>query len=242
MDDKLKAVLDKIAKLRALAANAGTQAEAEAAAAQAAALIAKYQIDEATVETANQAAAEDIGDGGVLWERNGRNEKWRSVLAATLATDHGCAATIMTTSDLVQYRIAGRPSDVAIVRYLFAWLHVEIARLSEVKRGRAAKNAFRLGAVVGVTLAMRRARGQAQAATPAAGQTVALAIVDRASASMGYFRAQAAADGRKIGTDRAATVSDRGAFRSGFEVGKDLAPRPGLAEGHARPMLGQGGR
>ncbi len=247
MDDKLKSVLDKIAKLRALAAGAGTPAEAEAAAAQAAALIAKYQIDEAQVEMAGGQAPEEVGEGDVLWQQQGTDDKWRSMLASGLARDHGCAVTVMTRSRFskartVLYRIAGRPSDVAIVRYLFAWLHHEIARLSERERGRAAKNAFRLGAVVGVIDAMKKAREQTQAANAAHGQTVALAVVDRATASMDYFKAQAAAAGRKVYTARAPVVADGGAFENGIAAGENLAPRPGLTAADARPMLGSGGR
>lgn len=242
MDDKLKSVLDKIAKLRALAAGAGTPAEAEAAAAQAAALIAKYQIDEATVEMAGQSASEEIGEGETLWETTGRNDQWRSALASMLATDHGCAKVTEVRESGIRYRIAGRPADVAIVRYLFAWLHVEIARLSERERGRAAKNGFRNGAVVGVIRAMRAARGAENKAAAEKGETSALAIVDRGKVAMGLFEALAAKDGHKVVESGGHVPTDRSATLRGLAAGENLAPRPGLTAADARPMLGSGGR
>lgn len=239
MDEKLRSVLDKIAKLRALAAGATTQGEAEAAAGQAAALAAKYQIDEAQIEAASGERAEEIGEGDELWTSETRNEKWRSCLAAALAEDHGCAMIRTSWDGLTIYHIAGRPSDVALVRYLFAWLHVEIARLSERERGRAAKNSFRYGAVVGVLGAMRAARkGETQAS--AHGQATALAIVSRAEQSMDVFRRQAEAAGRKIATSARASLSDPGALRRGLVAGTGLAPRPGLTGGEGRFMLGGG--
>ena len=239
MDDKLKAVLDKIAKLRALAAKAGTQAEAETAAAQAAALIAKYQIDETQVEVADPSKAEAVAEGDHLWTDYGPKKGWLSLLASGLADLHGCAVVRFRRLGTSVYRIAGRPSDVAIVRYLFAWLRAEIERLAQSEQGRAAKNAFRLGAAAGVIEAMGRARKQETAAVAATGAAIVLA--SRSETSMAFFEAEAAKAGQKIRTAAAPNFSDTGALRRGVRAGEQLAPKQALSEGMSVPML-QGGR
>lgn len=234
MDDKLKSVLEKVAKLRALAAGAGTQAEAEAAAAQAAALIAKYQIAESEVETFSRP--EEMAEGDNLWSSTGRNERWRSLLACGLGEDYGCAVVYSTSDSGVVYRIVGRPSDVEIVRYMFAWLSAEILRLADRERGLAARNGFRLGAVAGVLRAMRRTRGEEMRTAPN-GSTTALAITGRAEDA---FRVFTSISGQKVTVGRGAQFSDRNAVRRGLEAGASLAPRPGLAAGEGRFMLGTG--
>jgi hypothetical protein len=237
INDKLQSVLGKITKLRALAARATTQAEAEAAAAQAAALIAKYQIDEAQIETPDTARTEEVTAADhPFYLGRGRNKKWRSYLATGLAELHGCALVHASMLGMVRYRIAGRPSDVEIVRYLFAWLHVEIARLSERERGRAAKNAFRLGATLGVLRAMTQTRRGEMNATPK-GATVALATIDRVQVSL-----DALMNGKKPRTASQPTVSDGDALRRGVAAGVNLTPKPAIATGDGTLLLIAGSR
>lgn len=232
MDAKLQSVLDKIARLRALAAGATTQAEAENAAAQAAALIAKYQIDEAQIEMPDTVRLEEIGaEEEPLWTEEKRNEKWRSILATGLSEAHGCAMIFVSVVGFTRYRIAGRPSDVAIVRYLFAWLHAEIARLSMTERGKAARNAFRVGAVFGVLRAMAQSRRAEVGAAPT-GQTMALATVDRVKMSL-----DALTNGKKLKSGHVPSVIDRGALARGFVAGGAIAPKQALTAGDGTLLL-----
>lgn len=232
MDAKLQSVLDKIARLRALAAGSTSQAEAEAAAAQAAALIAKYQIDEAQIETPDATRTEEVGaEEEPLYRDQKRDEKWRSTLAAGLAEIHGCAVLYGSAVGYTRYRIAGRPSDVAIVRYLFAWLHVEIARLSKGERGKAAKNAFRIGAVFGVIRAMVRARRAEEAAVPA-GATMALAMVDRVKLSFDALMGE-----KKPRTAALPKATDRDALVRGLRAGGAIAPKQALTAGDGTLLL-----
>lgn len=239
MDEKLKAVLDKIAKLRALAANAGTQAEAEAAAAQAAALVAKYQIDEAQVEVSDPTRAErvEVADEP-LFRSDKRNEKWRSMLAGGLAQAHGCWVVYTSVIGFCRYRIAGRPSDVAIVRYLFAWLSIEIARLAERERGFAAKTSFRLGAVHGVLTAMERATAAERAAVRT-GASVALTVVDNSALARAALVGRAGAD-VGIRKGKVPAISDKGALRRGYVAGTAIAPKQALTAGDGTLLLGTG--
>lgn len=230
MDDKLKSALDKVTKLRALGDRATTQAEREAAYAQAEAIIAKYQIDVAQIEAATQETSEEIGEDGEPLIVCKNRVSWVGILAARLAKMHGCACIWRGGVAII---IAGRPSDVAVVRYLFAWLHVEIAKLSEREHGRAAKNAFRLGAVIGACDAMKRAQAiESKAAALIAGQSAAMVLVSRSEAAMASF-------GKVRGAGAPATFrGGDGAFERGKEAGASLAPRPGLTAG-GHKMLGR---
>lgn len=179
MNTKLEAMLAKVAALRTLAARATTQGEAEAAAAQAATICAKYQIDEASIPAADERRDEAIGEESL--PQGKRTDLWASALFAGLAKDHGCAG-YRANADLIpgsgrhdgklEFRLVGRPSDIAIVKYLFAWLAVETARLAAREHGRADRNSFKLGCMVGVLAAMRAARKTEVAQTTASAALV----------------------------------------------------------------------
>jgi hypothetical protein len=224
MNDSLKAAIEKVAKLRALAARAGTQAEAEAAAAQAAAIVAKYQIDEAVLEAHSPERAEEIQEGDPLWSGE-RDISWLNMLAAGIGKIHGCAVIVRRYGGAatVTYIIVGRPSDLAIVRYLFAWLHAEIVRLSESERGRTAKNAFRVGAAVGVIDAMRKARAVEAGIAPT---SAAMVLASRADQAMAWLTMQS---GRKLHAARRFSVTDAsGAYDRGRAKGSALTPNAAL--------------
>jgi len=222
MNEHLQKVMQKVAHLRALAAKAGTQAEAETAAAQAEAMIAKYQLDEATIETST-TCEERVGEDEPLWS-GGRSEQWRGALCAGLCKDHGCAAVAEKQGNRTVYRIAGRPSDLAIVRYLFAWLSSEIDRLSKHEDGRSAQNGFRVGAVIGVLQAMRASRAEEVKAAPQ-GASAAMVIVSHADESLAYLK-QAIGGRFRAAASRSV---DSGAFERGKAAGANLAPRQALS-------------
>ena len=149
--DKIKSIIEKIAHLRALASKAGTQAEAEAAAGMAEKLIAQYEIEEADLEARGDQASENVEEADPLHVYAGTNaEGWRGSLAHGLANVHGCFSYQSHDAGKAVQKIAGRPSSVAIVRYLFGWLCYEIERLAQNERGRSARHAFKMGAVSGM--------------------------------------------------------------------------------------------
>lgn len=229
MNEHLQKVMQKVAHLRALAARAGTQAEAETAAAQAETLIAKYQLDEATIETST-TREEHVSEEDPIWSGT-RSDRWRGSLCAGLCKDHGCAAIASKRDGKVIYRIAGRPSDIAIVRYLFAWLSSEIERLSKREDGRSAQNGFRVGAVVGVLQAMRASRAQEVKAAPQ-GTSAAMVIVSHAEESLDYLKGVMGGKFRNVPTRRV----DSGSFERGKAAGANLAPRQALG-GRVMPAL-----
>ena len=231
MNEKLAKVMQKIVQLRALAARAGTQAEAETAAAQAEALLAKYQIDEASIVSSD--VSESIEQHDPLWTGK-LNETWRGSLVAGLSKDHGCATVATRDGKGITYRIAGRRSDVEIVRYMFAWLTVEIERLAQHEKGRADKTAFRYGAATGVLRAMRAARAEEVKAAPA-GASAAIVLSSRHDESMNFLQKSL---GGRFGNSRTSRVA-QDAFRRGLSAGAGISNRSALTGGSTR-LLGSG--
>jgi hypothetical protein len=231
-DDKLKAALDKVTKLRALGDRATTQAEREACYAQAEAIIAKYQIDVAQIDASAGVMSEspERDPDGRLWSaKKGTRSRptWLGQLANGIAQIHGCAVIWCGAS----LELAGRKSDLTIVRYLFAWLRVEIDRLAQSEEGRAAMNAFRLGAVAGVLRVMRASQRQESATASGGTQSFAMVLSSRSDIAKECFG--------KVYAGRSAHGSqDRsGAFGRGKVAGENLSPRPGLTAG-GHKMLG----
>ncbi len=172
----LNAVIAKIKALRALATSSNVH-EAAAAAAQAEALLQKHRLDEAALEgggeptEAPQEAAEPLEwhKGHLAW--------WRVHLGSTLLRNHGCVDYVATRGSRRCHVIIGRPSDVATVRYLYAWLTTEIGRLRDRHpgMGRSWRNSFCLGAVDGISAAMKAAKAEARSGATSS----ALVAVDR---------------------------------------------------------------
>lgn len=223
MNERGESVLRKVRALRELAKSSNIH-EAEAAAAQADALIQKYRLDEAELEAAGDAEAEAIGGDHEPLQTGTRLDGWKGLLAAKLARHYGCY--VYTRRFLrdgrrhVSIQIVGRPSDVATVRYMFAWLVGEIARLSAYESGTSARNAFRLGAVTGIGNALYVSRKAAEAEHARThGGAAAIVLVSRADAAKAW--ASSAVGG--IGAGRAVSgPSNRDAFLRGKDAGEKI--------------------
>jgi hypothetical protein len=205
----------------------------EAAAAQAATIIAKYQIDETSLPVGDTDRTEAIGQQEPLYEGK-TTVMWLLGLANELAKDHGCAAVQYAKDGVTWIHIAGRASDVSIVRYLFAWLRIEIERLSSSEIGRAAKNAFRHGAAIGVIKAMRAARAVETQHAASQGTSAALVLVDRHKQADAHIKR--VLGGRWV--MRTSYTSDRGARERGEAAGSRLAAKPGINGGGGPLRLG----
>lgn len=257
--DTHEAVLGKIKALLRLAEDSrarGSLHEAEAAAARAEEMIHRYKLERAAVFAAEPEVSrqdEPIGDETLRVE--GRKD-WRSSIVFTLARNHGCKAYYWRRWNSLMRRfqqethVVGRASDVETVRYMAAWLVVEITKLADAfvasrfhTSPRAARNAFCLGAVRGIGDAMMRGRqaaevGHRQSSGVAASDAAAMVLRDRDADLARWFE-------KKVGrlrSSRGPTVSDGGAYAAGREAGGRIqtSHRAGLGSG-GRKMLGGGG-
>lgn len=244
-EPRIESVLRKVRGLRALATSSNIH-EAEAAAAQAEALIAKYRLEEAQIGVSDAAApAESIEESGECLDRFVRDAAWRRSLRATLVRHYGCAGYMAWRFSPAEkrgaweYVVIGRPSDVAALRYMLAWLTSEIARLSQAERGRAGRNAFCVGAVRGFGNALYVAQRETEEThTEAHGNSAAMVLASRSKEATAW-RDQKHPD-MKTQRTSAARVSDAGAYHRGKAAGERLHGRGGaLPAGNSR-LLGSG--
>lgn len=215
----IQEVIEKVQKLRRLATSSNVH-EAAAAAAAADKLIQEHGLAEAQLEVDGQTAAERPEQETLTsWTRI---VTWERVLAKGLANHYDCTTLVqpdyVNARSETKYQVIGRPSDLASVRYMFAWLVVEIERLAQQNRGqgRVWLRSFRHGAVEGVLSAMRESK---QAARETATST-ALVLVDQRLALAEAERERLHPDMTK--TRGVRFSHDPYAFRQGQSAGRSL--------------------
>jgi hypothetical protein len=193
-DHELRRVLERVQKLRALKGSPNVH-EAATAAALADKLIQEHKLEEAELEAGSGERAErpDEAPDPLLQERRATTWKWR--LACGLAahydvavyrqggwgsTEPGLDAMAPPARDgmVSTLRMVGRPSDLAALRWMFAWLSTEIEQLAiraVVGRGRRWGNAFRIGAVSTVVTALAQSKAALTRGGSGTGASIILA-------------------------------------------------------------------
>jgi hypothetical protein len=242
-------VIDKIQKLRRLATSSNVH-EAAAAAAAADRLIQEHGLEEAQLESEGKASGEKAtleSEPVASW--SGLTPGWQLSLGALLSDHYECACfrdrvrKFGDTGKTERLRIAGRPSDVATVRYMFAWLVLEIERLAHDQKpvGLSGaeivgfRNSYRHGAVQGVISAMRSAKASAQKQATSA----AIVLVNSRKAEANDVLAKAEPNLRAGRSTSRGSHGD--AFSAGFRDGQNLHGRDkaSLPTGGGR-QLGRG--
>jgi len=223
IETKLKALLN-------LAANASTEGEAQAAAAQAAKLAEKYRIDVATLPGGSVDEARQADDP--LYSM-GQRKAWQMQLAGTLSRANNCKILyVEKRGDMGRTvstcEIFGTVSDVAIVRHMFAFLVATLTRLA-MRHGRKERNSFLLGAVVGIREQLDAAKVEARAGVAGSALVRIDAAADRAAAEMHRLHPHTSM-GRTVG------ASSRAGFGAGKRAGAGLHLGKSLAGGR---LLGQ---
>lgn len=234
--EDLDRLLKKVANLRALAAKAGTQAEAETAAAMADAIIAQYRIAEADLESHGATEeecrrAEEPLDSG---SANGHlRQLWRGILACNLARHYGCYVYRLRSraNGITSMPVYGRASDVAILRSMYAWLSLEIPRLAKAEQDASARNSFCRGAVVGFLSALTEST---RAETAKVSGSTALALVSR-----GAEAARMAKEGTKIRSNTSRTAATE-SYARGRAAGDSLGRSGHRLAGVGARLLGDG--
>lgn len=221
MKAELQPLLEKVTKLRTLAARAGTQAEAEAAAAQADAIIAKYRLDEAELEAAGQADPESAtAHADPLDTVLGRWVPWLATLATGLAAHYGCFVYRREGDGVSSLPVFGRASDVAILRLVYASARTEITRLSKRERGAVLQRGFCVGAVAGYIEALKRATQAEQKHHP---DSAAMVLVSRRQEAERLARGQV-----HLVSARGSSRVESSAFQRGKSAGDALSMEDGI--------------
>ena len=227
-------LIEKIRRLRALAQSSNVN-EAAAAAAAAETLIQKHNLAEAVLESESveeEVTSEETAELGTTMPL------WKSMLCSALARAYQCAGKFATQrvwnadSQRFQptantYVAYGRASDLATLKYQYAFFSVEIERLCSIHakgRGRTYANSFRLGAMVAIVDAIGKATGQAREGADAR----ALVIVDQRLEAAKAARAEASPNAVK--DKRSARYDlDRAGYEAGQRAGSGVSQRSQLA-------------
>lgn len=148
--DTIEDVTARIAKLLKLAERSSSPEEAATAAAKAADLMTRYEIERDSVETTVPTAEEPIEstDDAPLDQMKKYMIGWKLRLADIVARHRKCKMTYVRC--LGEINLIGRRNEIQTVRYLYAYLVSEIERITKERasgRGKAYANSFRLGMV-----------------------------------------------------------------------------------------------
>lgn len=239
-------IIDKIRQLRSLSKSQNVF-ESAAAAAAADKLIEKYRISEVDLYSASDGGEEPTEDSSVLYE-TARTITWKFVLADNLSAHYGCALWNNWESRLSsdfrknsrrvsRYRLVGRKSDREIVSYMFAWLSMEIERLTKLNckgQGHIACQSYAEGAVAGIKHQMDLSKAEVKKEAQQAGQTQALIKLDarqeESNAALSLLHPNLVFGKKKIYRH-----IDRDAYGNGVRAGESI--HLGKAMGGAGPKL-----
>jgi hypothetical protein len=238
----IQSIIERVRKLLALSQSDNAN-EAAAATAKANALIDQYRI---SVEQIGESE-DPIGVETDPLYQGERVMTWRKMLASRLSEHYGCyhwythlkGDRRFGLAGQLKLRVAGRKSDVAVLRYMFAYISSECERLAvkECKgKGRTYAESYRQGFVHGVGVKLAESRKQAVDATPD-GSGALVKLDERALAAARYTQ-----NAVKIDKGKAKSLSvgsDPTAFANGQTAGGRLHLGNGLGSGRTR-MLGQG--
>jgi len=164
---ELDKVISKVQKLLALSKsdNAGEAAAAMNAANK---LIDQYRLSSADLETSEESLDPMMEDTEAIYE-TGRIIPWRSSLVGVLARHYGCALFNQVTypkgRKVSHFKLVGRKSDIAIVRYFVAYLTAECQRLSEKEahgKGKVFASSYCQGFVAGIREQLAASRKEAK--------------------------------------------------------------------------------
>ena len=235
-----KEVIEKVAKLLALAAGRGTTPEeAATAAATAQRLMLRHRIEQAEIAQlagddpigfTSASSGEAEGSPGFIFQ----TKRWQLDLLKVIGRANGCMPVITRKVRSGQWlELVGRQSDLEICRYLWAYLSGEIERLkTEQTRGwsQARKGHFCLGAVHTVGMALE---SEMAAASSDDGATSGAMVVSSRfeAAKAWYFAAQPNA--RFVRPRR--SYVDAQSYQAGKSAGAGVSIRKGMSTTTTNP-------
>lgn len=157
-------LLDRVRRLLRLAESDNVH-EAASAAARAQALMSRYRIEAAALDTGgeDEHGIKDHRDAPL--EASKRLRPWKTYLAGAIARTNGCRIYLHTRGAERAVVLVGRAEDAELVRVLFSELTKRVEAMTRkhgAGRDRAFCNAFRLGMVTTIAERLERARQEAR--------------------------------------------------------------------------------
>ncbi len=218
----IQAIIEKVRGLRRLSQSTNVH-EAAVAAAAADKLIQQHRLAEASIEIETGDSRESAGADPTPLRRWRRRPAWERYLIRALCDHYDVAYSYQTGTGIVQARMWGRPSDMALVREMLAYVEDEIERLVVRYHGATARRSFRMGAVAGFTEALTASK---QASLATATSSTALVLSGRADEAKD---AMLRYHGRPLRRGRAprAQAVEAQAFVQGQHAGRSMDLKPG---------------
>lgn len=235
-------VLTKIRKLLELAKSTNEH-EAATAAARAADLMLRHQIEEADLQVATEEKPDPIVDEAI--DQFGKRVAWKSYLIWGLAESFGCQPYYVTGGVSREY-VVGPASVMATIRYLYTYLSKEVIRLADegyriecderhksgvydLPAARSWKASFRAGAAQTIRTRLREQRAVTFRVAREEGKTTALAVIDRQTEAVEKtMRARHPSlykrDGKaRSGSGFSGGRSSRSGYESGVSAGRQVS-------------------
>lgn len=191
-------VIEKIKNLLALAANAGTEAEAENASRHAQRLMTQYRIETAELEL---AAAEDNHVVAPIQENmgaesGGKIAQWKISLMTTIAKINGCSLLMnwhwdgygqgVRRKKVHSFNIIGTEADAAMATAFYVSIRDTIEHLAKINKpklgrgdGKNWATSFKLGCASTIRARLKEGHEEARAEALKASSCTALAVVDQ---------------------------------------------------------------
>lgn len=229
---KRESIVDRIRKLRVLANDPNSLEEATTAAKLVEQLIQKYQVDEAELIFQEGETETPKLDDEPVETFGKRQNVWKNVLSLQLAKLYNCTTVFQRKSGSLGLYIIGRPSDIEIVKYNYAYLSLQITRLAEklqpdnLFRGAAKgwRNSFYLGAVDSILATME----QEKQVSREQATSNALVVIDRHYNETMALQKKLFPSASEHGFN---SRVDGNAYNVGYEAGKGLQSKPSLPGG-----------
>lgn len=234
----MQAIIEKVQKLLALSKSSNVSEAANAAAA-ANRLIDTYRLSVADLNAEGTMEDPLDQDGGFIYE-TGKVTHWKKLLLSVLVEHYGLYyyndGDWSRGRKFSRFRLVGRKSDIAVCRYMFAWLVVECQRLADIEakgQGRVFVASYCEGFVNGIYKQLKLSRAEVE---KTASSSAIVKIDARASEAKNY------AYGLVKGLHQAKSASyrhvDYDAFYAGKTKGENIHLGSSLSDGKAPKVLG----
>jgi hypothetical protein len=233
-DRTAKELLDKARKLWNLKERAGTEGEALAATKALAKFVDKHRLEIATVEGLGAPTSETMAfeeDEPLMVYK--RRTTWRYDLAGIFCEHYGVMFVLRSrVGGDKKIILAGRKTDIEMVRYMFRWLEPQVEMLAHQSgaRGRTEKNSWRLGFVWGLNQQLKEAREEAVAGDPSG----AMVLRCRAREAMNWMKEERGKELPQV-VERGSIFCDGHWFGKGKEMGQTHHLGKSLEQCNATP-------
>lgn len=228
-------VLEKIRQLNRLAQSSNIH-EASTAAGIAARLISKHRISEEQLRESGVGEDEKPSEDETILYETQRAIFWKESLCGLLAGHFGChvwndcvwgkheAGQWRRGNRTSRFRLVGRKSDREAVSFMFAWLVLEIERLTKLNckgAGHVASQSFSEGAVSGIKEQLQKIAAEVKVEAAKEGTTAALVRLDARLEESKVALSNLHPD-LNFGTKKSFRRVDPGAFQSGQKAGRNI--------------------